>query len=183
MAKTILSGQAEVIRELKKYEPDLYKQLKQKLTTSLNPIIKPIQSDINNEVQNTLRAVMPGMFHNGRSAWSGATLSTRVSTNPKSLIFINAQGKSGKVGFNYAELAGIQRRKPRPVSRTYTKNGQTMRHRVNGQGIAFNDKLRREFGKPGRFAWIRVLKRKPAIERQVLMVADSFNISLNRRIG
>lgn len=183
MAKSTIEGSAAAIRELKKYEPELYKALRQDLNSELNPVIKPIQSEINAEVTNSIRNTMPGMFHNGRSSWSGATLSSRVSTNPKSLIFINAQGRSGKVGFNYAELAGIERRRPRPMSRSYVKNGQTVRHRVNGQGLAFNAKLGREFGKPGRFAWIRVLRRKPAIELKVLTVANKYNLKLNRRLG
>lgn len=183
MAKSVLTGSAEAIRELKKYEPELYKELRKKLNSDLNPIIKPIQGDINTEITNSLRASMPGLFHNGRSAWTGANMTSRVSTNPRNLISITASGRRGKVGFNYAELAGIMRRKPRPISREYVKNGRTMRHRVNGQGVAFNDKLLREFGKPGRFAWIRVLKQKPAIEKKVERIADSYGIALSRRLG
>jgi hypothetical protein len=110
-------------------------------------------------------------------------MTTRVSTNPKNLISITAAGKSGKVGFNYAELAGIQRRRPRPMSRPYQKNGETVQHRVNGQGIAFNAKLMRDFGKPGRFAWINVLRRKPEIEQKVSAIANTFGIALSRRIN
>jgi hypothetical protein len=183
MAKSILTGSSEVIRELRKYEPGLYKELRKSLNSELNPIIKPIQTEINSDVGNQLRSAMPGMFHSGRSSWSGANLSSRVSTNPKNLISITASGKSGRVGFNYAELAGIQRRKPRPLSRPYQRNGQTVRHRVNGQGLAFNEKLMREFGKPGRFAWIRVLRRKPEIEQRVLGIADRFGIALSRRLN
>lgn len=183
MARSQLTGGAEAIRELKKYSPELYKQLRKNLNSELNPIIKPIQGEINSEVSNAIRTVMPGMFHNGRSAWNGANISARVSTNPKSLISIVATGRVSKFGFDYAELAGIQRRKPRPLSRTYTKDGVTMRHRVNGQGYAFNRKLKQEFGKPGRFAWIRVLRRKPQIEVKVIRIADQYNISLNRKLG
>jgi hypothetical protein len=183
MAKSILTGSSEAIRELKKYEPGLYKELRKSLNSQLNPIIKPIQSEINSDVTNAVRSALPGMFHNGRSSWSGATLTSRVSTNPKNLISITAAGRTGKVGFNYAELAGIQRRKPRAMSRTYTKNGETVSHRVNGQGLALNAKLRAEFGKPGRFAWIRVLRQKPAIEKRITGVADKFGIALSRRIN
>lgn len=183
MARSKLSGSAEAIRELRKYEPELYKEFRKKLNTELNPIIKPIQGQINSEITATIQSVMPGLFHNGRSSWTGATLSTRVTSNPKQLIFINAAGRLGKVGFNYAELAGIQRRKPRPLSREYTKNGRIMRHRVNGQGLAFNAKLQREFGKPGRFAWIRVVKQKPEIENKMLGIADQYNIKVNRRLA
>ena len=183
MARSTLQGSAEAIRELRKYEPELYKQMRKDLISLVNPLIKPIESQINSEITNEIKSKMPGMFHNGRSAWSGAILSARVTGKPKELIFINAAGRSNKVGFNYAELAGIERRKPRPVSREYVKNGRTMRHRVNGQGLAFNEKLGRTFGKPGRFAFIRVVKQTPDIERKVLIVADRYNLRVNRRLG
>jgi len=183
MARSTLQGSAEVIRELKKYEPELFKELRKSIKSELNPIIKPIQGQINSEVTNALRSTMPGMFHSGRSAWSGATLDARLTTKPKELVFINATGRTGKVGFNYAELAGIERRKPRPLSREYVRNGVTRRHRVNGQGLAFNAKLAREFGKPGRFAFIRVVKQTPAIELKVLRITDKYNVRVNRRLG
>ena len=183
MARSQLTGGAEAIRELKKYSPELYKQLRKDLNSDLNPVIKPIQGEINSEVTTAMRDKMKGMFHSGRSAWTGANISARISTNPKSLITIVATGRTSKFGFDYAELAGIQRRKPRPTSRSYTKNGVTMTHAVNGQGYAFNNKLRQEFGKPGRFAWIRILRRKPIIERKVLDIAEKYNITLNRKLG
>lgn len=183
MARSTLQGSAEVIRELRKYEPELFKELRKNIKSELNPIIKPIQGEINSEVTNAIRSAMPGMFHSGRSAWTDATLDARLTTKPKELVFINAAGRVGKVGFNYAELAGIERRKPRPQSREYVKNGRTMRHRVNGQGLAFNAKLAREFGKPGRFAFIRVVKQTPAIERKVSRIADKYNLKVNRRLG
>lgn len=183
MARSMLTGSAEAIKELRKYESELFKQFRKDLTSQLSPIIKPIQGQINSQVTNELKAEMPGMFHNGRSSWSGVNISTRVSTKPKELIYINAAGRLGKVGFNYAELAGIQRRKPRPISREYVKNGRTMRHRVNGQGLEFNDKLNRTFGKTGRFAFIRVVKQTPAVERKVLFVTEKYNLKVNRRLG
>ena len=183
MARSTLTGSAEAIKELRKYEPELYKQFRKDLNSQLNPIIKPIQGQINSQVTNELKAEMPRMFHNGRSSWSGVNISSRVTSKPKELILINAAGRAGKVGFNYAELAGIQRRKPRPQSREYIKNGKTMRHAINGQGLEFNDKLRRTFGKPGRFAFIRVVKQTPAIERKVLFITEKYNLKVNRRLG
>lgn len=183
MARSKLSGSAEAIRELRRYEPGLYKEFAKKLKSELRSIVQPVQSQINSEITSALKSSMPGMFHNGRSSWSGATLSTRVTSKPKELIFINATGRVGKVGFNYAELAGIERRRPRPISRPYTKNGRTMQHRVNGQGLAFNAKLQREFGKPGRFAWSKVIKQKPEIENKVLHITNLYNIKVTRRLG
>ena len=191
MARSGLSGSAETIRILKELEPDLFKELKKKLTSEINPVIKPIQSEINSqvtqEIRNTMRSSSrssseSGMFHNGRSAWSGANLTTRVATRPKELVFINATGRKGQFGFDYAELAGIRRRPARRQSRSYTVNGQARRHAVNGQGDAFISKLNKEFGKPGRFAWIRVLRRKPQIEEKTQAITDAFGIKVSRRL-
>lgn len=178
-----LTGSSEAIKELRKYEPNLYKEFRAKLKSELNPIIKPVQSDINSQVTTELQSTMPGMFHGGRSAWTGANINVSVTSNPKNLISIIGSGRSSKVGFNYAELAGIERRPPRSLSRAYTINGEPRRHRVNGQGLAFNDKLRREFGKPGRFMWIRIVKQKNRIENGVEQVAESYNVKVNRRLA
>ena len=182
MAKSGLSGSSETIKFLKEFEPDLFKEVRKKVNSELKPVLNPIQSEING-MTNEMQSKMPGMFHNGRSSWSGANITARVSTRPRDLIFINATGKQGKVGYNYAELAGIRRRPPRARSKAYTINGQSRTHAVNGQGDAMIDKLQREFGKPGRFAWIRVLKRKPEVERKVQNIADEFGIKLSRRLA
>ena len=191
MAKSGLSGSSEAMRMLKEFEPGLYKELGKQLRTQLNPIIKPIQSEINssvtqevfNAMQSSNRPGKSGMFHNGRSSWTGANITARVGVKPSDLITVTATGRNRSFGFDYAELAGIQRRPPRATSKSYTRNGESRRHRVNGQGLAFNEKLGREFGKPGRFAWIRVLRRKPEIEAKVENIADTFGVKLSRRLA
>ena len=182
MAKSGLSGSSEAMRILKELEPGLYKELGKQLRSELNPIIKPIESQINSQVSREVFTAMPGMFHQGRSSWNGARLTARVSVNPKDLITVTATGRSSAFGFDYAELAGIRRRPARRKSRTYTKNGRATSHAVNGQGDAFISKLNTEFGKPGRFAWIRVLRRKPEIENKVEQIADFFGVKLSRRL-
>jgi hypothetical protein len=190
MAKSGMHGSAEAVQLLKTLEPELFKEVRKRMNSELKPILNPIKSEINSQVTNEIRTKMvgrnrseSGMFHNGRSAWSGVNITPRVSTRPKDLIFINATGRTSQFGFDYAELAGIRRRPPRPVSKTYTRNGESRTHRVNGQGDAFIRKLQKEFGKPGRFAWIRVLRRKPEIEQKVQGVADEFGIKLSRRLA
>lgn len=189
MAKSGLSGSSEAIKVLKQLEPDLFKEIRKKVNSELRPVLNPIKAEVNG-MTSEIRSKMvgrnrseSGMFHNGRSAWSGANITARVSTRPRDLIFINATGVKGQVGFDYAELAGIRRRPPRARSKAYTLNGQTRTHAIRGQGDAFIDKLQREFGKPGRFAWIRVLRRKPEIEKKVQDIADEFGIKLSRRLG
>jgi len=39
------------------------------------------------------------------------------------------------------------------------------------------------FGKPGRFLWQRVLKRKPEIEAKVSKIAEEFGIQISRKLN
>jgi len=82
-------------------------------------------------------------------------------------------------GLIYAELAGIERRPPRAVSKGWGSSSVGYHsYTYNGQGKAFNKKLGSMFGKPGRFLFKRVLRRKPEIEAKVKKVAEQFGIKL-----
>jgi hypothetical protein len=177
-------GAREVLQELRQYEPELFKELKKNMRTDINPIIKPIESQINSAVTSQLRGVRKaGMFHDGRSRWDGVTLSTRVGTGLKQLVWIQGKGKSSSVGFEYAELAGIRRRPPRPVSKGWNETGIGWRsYIVNGQGDAFIRMLS-SFGKPGRFLWKRVITRRREIEGKVLDIAENYNVKVNRKLS
>ena len=182
-----LDGSSEVFRMIKTYEKDLYKELGKNLQTQLRPVLGPIQGQINGAVTGQLKSRRgTGMFHDGRSAWAGATIKVKTSINPKNLIFIEGTGGNNgmqkQVGFEYAELAGIGRRPPRAVSKGWNSTGTGYHSYIqNGQGAGFVNMLSR-YGKPGRFLWKRVLKRKPEIEDKVEKLADSLNIKINRRI-
>lgn len=187
---TKLHGSAEVIRELRDYEKSLYREFGKKLTTSVKPVLTPIQNKINGQVTSKLKSISPnGMFHNGRSAWSGVNVSIKRSARPKDLVFIEGKGRKGKgeayvqAGFEYAELAGIRRRPPRPISKGWGKTGVGYRSYIqNGQGDAFIRMLKNNFGKPGRFLWVRVLNRKKIIEAKVFNVAEDLNLRISRRL-
>lgn len=188
MRKSGLSGDTEVFKMLRTYDKDLYKELRKSVNSKLAPIVKPIEAEINSSVTSSLKSQMQGMFHDGRSAWSGVKITPKISTRPRDLIFIEGKGRNGgmgmQVGFEYAELAGIERRPPRPVSKGWGSTGVGYHSYIyNGQGKAFNRKLTQAYGRPGRFLWKRVLERKPELEKRVLGVADSLNIRLNRRFG
>ena len=121
MARSGLSGSAETLRMLKTYETDLYKEFRKNVNSQLKPVIAPIEGEINSSVTSSLRNQMKGMFHDGRSAWSGVKVTPKVSLRPRDLLFIEGKGRNAgldtQVGFEYAELAGIERRPPRPVSK------------------------------------------------------------------
>lgn len=188
MARSGLSGSADVIRALKTYESDVYKEFRKSINSELKPILNPIEGQINSEVTSSIRSNLKGMNHNGRTAWSGAKVTARTGMRAKELVFIEGKGRNGgmdvQLGFEYSELAGIERRPPRPVSKGWGSPSVGYHSYIyNGQGKAFNRKLTSVYGKPGRFLFKRVLKRKPEIEDKVLKIAERFNIKLNRRLA
>lgn len=188
MAQTKLDGSAEVFQMLKLYEKDLFKELRKSVTSQLAPQLAPIEAEINSSITNSIRSNMKGMFHNGRSGWAGVKIKARVSTRAKELIFLEGKGGNGgldqQFGFEYAELAGIQRRPPRPRSKGWGETGVGYHSYIyNGQGLVFNRKLTSVYGKPGRFMWIRVLKRRPAIEDKIMGIADNLSVKINRRLS
>lgn len=187
-----LSGSSDVIRMLKTYEKDLFKELGIQLNTQLRPVLGPIEGQINGAVAGQLRSRRnAGMFnHSGRTSWGGADITVKTSQNPKNLIFIEGKGKGSgaysQVGFNYAELAGIPRArsKVRPISKGWneTNAGGYHAYFVRGQGDGFIKMLSR-YGGPGRFLWKRVLNRKPEIEEKVLKIAEGLNLKITRRLN
>jgi len=188
MARSGLSGSAETLRMLKTYESDLYKEFRKGVNSQLKPVIAPIEGEINSSVTSSIRSNMSGMNHNGRTGWSGVKVTPKVSLRPRDLLFIEGKGRNAgldtQVGFEYAELAGIERRPPRAVSKGWGSTSVGYHSYIyNGQGKAFNRKLTQTYGKPGRFLWKRVLKRKPELENKVLNIAENLNIKINRRLA
>ena len=183
MAFLEIKGARETLQALKTYEPELFKELRKEMRGEVTPIIKPIEAQINASVTNQLRSVRKtGMFHDGRSRWEGVTTSVRTGTGAKQLVWIQGKGRSSTVGFEYAELAGIRRRPPRPVSKGWNDTSVGWRsYIVNGQGDAFIRMLS-EFGKPGRFLFSRVIKRRREIEGKVLKVSEKLDLRITRKL-
>jgi hypothetical protein len=88
------------------------------------------------------------------------------------LLSIKLTGGSagrGPLGFDYAELAGVRRRAPKPFSKVYQREGLNQQHRVNGQGDAMIEEVASELnpirGKAGYFAFNEALQKVPVIEQ------------------
>jgi hypothetical protein len=178
-----IKGARQTLQALKTYEPELFKELRKEMRSEINPIIKPIESQINSQITSQLRGVRrSGMFHDGRSRWEGMTATVRAGTGAKQLVWIQGNGKASSVGFEYAELAGIRRRPPRPVSKGWNETGVGYHsYIVNGQGDAFIRMLS-SFGKPGRFLFARVIKRRKEIERSVLKVSEKLDLKITNKL-
>lgn len=189
MQKSKLIGSAETMRELRYYrEKGLQNQFRKSMNSELEPILKPIEGEINSTVTSSLRNRMRGMFHDGRTGWSGVEIKVKTSLRPNDLIFIEGKGRNAgldtQVGFEYAELAGINRRPPRPVSKGWGSNSVGYHSYIYaGQGKVFSERLTQTYGRPGRFLWKRVMNRKKMIEYKVLKVAELYNIKVSRKLA
>ena len=179
-----VEGVAEVTKLLKRFEPDVLKEMRKEFRVELKPIAQEIATSINSQVTPRLQSRDYEMFHNGRTSWNGVRGGTSLlASRTKSIAKLTFTGRSGKVGFDYAELAGIERRPPRARSKGwYSTSVGYHSYTYNGQGKVFNERLEKDFGGPGRFAFVRYLKRRKEVDKKAQKVADRFIKRVNRLI-
>ena len=178
-----VEGVAEVANLLRRFEPDILKELRREFRSDLKPLAENIASRVNSEITPRLQSRDYEMFHNGRTAWGGVSGTTSVtSSSRKTLVKMVFKGTNG-VGFEYAELAGIERRSPRRVSKGwYSTSVGYHSYTYAGQGKVFNDRLEKDFGGPGRFVFVNFLKKRKEIDKKGQKIADDFSQRLNRLI-
>lgn len=169
-------GVKETLKILQQVEPEMYKQLRKDIRSITAPAVSSIK--------NTVPSVAPlsGMVHSGRTGWSGVTVATNITPAQRSraygsttanLVAISSTGRSGQFGFNLADMSGRgsgRGRRPRAVTRPYERNGQTMQHRLNGQGQAMIRNLAKQ---PSRYVY-------PAIESQLPQIISAVGVSLQQ---
>ena len=173
-----------VVRELKQFENTAVRELRSDLKQKLGPIAGQIAGGITREPP------LRGMKHRGKTRWRGVNKPV-VEFSPgrgryggKRLVNIRFTGGARGLGFDYAELAGIRRRPPKPMSKPYQRRDRdgVQQHRIAGQGDAFIQALAEQTGKgPGRFMFLSAVKRRPEL---ILIAVKSLNdaaAKVNRR--
>lgn len=175
--KSSIQGLSETIRFLRKYQPEVLKQLRKDIASEIKPLVTSSVEEVNSAVTSTLKSRDYQMFHNGRTAWNGVKYTPQVTSNKRGIIKLKFTGKGGKLGYDYAELAGIERRPPRARSKGWGISTEGLRsYDYNGQGLTFNARLGRDFGKPGRFMWIRIIKKRRLIDREIGQILKRYGI-------
>lgn len=181
--KSKITGTAEVIRYLRRYQPETLRAMRKDMRTDIRPIAAPIVSEINSTITNQLMSRDYEMFHNGRTQWTGARYTPQVTSNRNGIVKLRFTGKKGGLGFDYAELAGVRRRPPRNRSKGWYSNAEGYHsYDYAGQGDVFINRLNKDFGKPGRFAWIRIIKKRAEIDDKIRNIFDRYNIKLNAKL-
>lgn len=163
-----ITGVREVTRALRNVEPESLKDLKKEIQSEIQPSLKGVRSFIQGAEDRLKQVRNVGVFHNGRTGWSGATvrLSFTPSKHKGSILSIVATGKNKQAGYDIAEIAG-----------RYTE-GSTP------QGKAYVGMLRKTFppGKAGRFAYRAVVSRLPEIRKNVQKILDKYGRKVSIRI-
>lgn len=179
-----LEGVAEAVKDLRALDKEIVNQLRRDIRGAIKPFVPQIQNEIPSE------APIRGMKHTGRTAWNPRTRGN-VSVTPARrrgkdtypLVSITLTGAGKQIGFDYAELAGVRRGKPRPMSKEYMRNGiGPLKHRVTTQGDAFITGIKRASGgnyKAGHFGFrkFRSLRNDMQVVAKaiVMKTADKYN--------
>lgn len=189
MATPKVSGVREAKEILKRIDPEGMKTLQRDFHKNMSSPLGKIskQSQINNR---RLKQELPNMFnHRGRTRNTGADLKASFrpsATYGRSIALITARGRNNQFGFEYAELAGINksmngRRSRKPGSTNRGSRRGDGSYRLNGQGQAFNRILSR-IAKPGRLSYDAAQENRPELEKVALDVLEKMFKKLNEEL-
>lgn len=164
----------------------------------LNELRKELRGKVQPYAQSIANAVpaqspLRGMRHEGVTRWGGKPKASVSFTPGKSrsgnrLLSIKLTGGSagrGPIGFDYAEVAGIRRRAPKPFSKVYERQGLNQQHRVNGQGDAMIEALQRRNpirGKAGYFAFNEALQKYPLLNKIGVLALQKFSLKITHEL-
>jgi hypothetical protein len=173
-------GLDETLRLLRDTEKEVYSDLIKNIKT----LVEPARSNIVTSVP--FLPPLSGMLHRGRTGWTGIEAKTEVTpfglkggAGGRRVVSIGVYGKPG-AGFEIADMAGRKSQVGRVgLSREYTRNGRTMRHRLNGQGTAL---IRNLPNKASRYAYPAVEEKFPVIQAGILAMLDVTAAKINRRL-
>jgi len=189
MAVPKVSGIREAKEILKNVDPEFQRALERDFHKQMSSPLNKVKKDARQNNRQVQRA-LPNMFnHRGRTRNTGADI--KASFRPsaqygRSVALLTARGRNQQVGFEYAELAGINnsqdgRRSRIPgTTRRGSRKGDGS-YRLNGQGKAFNRELNR-LRKPGRLAFDATKKNLPALEKVALGILEKMSERLNEKL-
>jgi hypothetical protein len=165
MLKVDIDGLGATINELKKFEPELFKQMKKEI------VDEPGVATVLTEIKSNVPPVSPlrGMIHNGRTRY--LIPKVRIFQRPRatlgrggrerSLISFEAVSPRNAVGFEILDLVG----------------GGPNANSENAKGML--SKLK---GKASRYVWKGYEKRKDGVSKAVLAIIERYSNKANVRL-
>lgn len=189
-------GLTRAINALALMDKQVKKQFVKDMRTELRGSMNAVKASVPKVSPFAGGGPLDGMTHAGRTRWSPVRMRLNVNPKPrrKGAGFVGVvgwamTGSPGGLGFDYAELAGVRRRPPRPVTKPFsraTKNGRTVEYsRVNNAGDTFIRNVRSRSkgrGRAGHFAYAEFLKQKPAIKRRAIKVIKTYSSATTRKM-
>lgn len=192
--KITVTGIDNVVASLGRMDKNLIKDLRKDMGNAIRPTAAIIKSRVPTQGSTVLSGLDN---HQGRTRWN--PVKTTIKFYPKvrkqgygykPLVGIDITGHPGGLGFDYAELAGASKRKPRPRTKAFTRqlaNGETRTYtRVNNHGDQFIRVLKEAFpmrANAGRFAYRVFRQELPQLEATALRIIETYAAKVNRRIG
>jgi len=182
-------GVKETIREMRKFEPEMLKDLRKNIRQITLPAVSAIKSN------SPKVAPLSGMAGNGRTAYTTPKVNIRITPSAKSfgfgsttsnLVSITATGSGNQVGFDIADMAGRgpgggQYARTRPFIDPRT--GATVRRKINGQGKNLIEVLNQRSKKsPSRYVYGGLEDKLPAIRAEVAKVIGKTMDDFSRRL-
>lgn len=189
MAVPKVSGIRGAKEVLKNIDPQFQKALERDFHKQMASPLQKVSKDSRANNRRVTRE-LPGMSdHRGRTRNTGADLKAAFRPSAqygKSIALITARGRNNQVGFEYAELAGINRSNNGRRSRIpgTTRRGSRKgdgSYLINGQGRAFNQALMR-IRKPGRLAFDATKENLPALEKVAFNILERMSDKLNEKL-
>lgn len=182
-------GVNETIKLMRKFEPEMLKDMRKSIRQIANPAVSAIKSG------SPKVAPLSGMVHNGRSSYSQPKVSVNITPSQRSrgfgsttsnLVAISATG-SGKVyGFDIADMAGRANQAGKyQQTRKFvdSRTGNIVRRRINGQGQNMINVLNSRYGPASRFVYKNLEDKLPAIRAEVAKVLSRTMDDFTRRIN
>lgn len=183
-------GVKETIREMRKVEPEMLKDMRKSIRQISQPAVSAIKSN------SPKVAPLSGMANNGRTGYTTPKVSIQVTPGARSgfgkttanLVAITAKGSGNQYGFEIADMAGRANNDGKYTqTRKFVdpRTGQVVRRRINGQGTNMIKVLnQRSKNPPSRYVYGSIEDKLPAIRREVANVIgrtmDSFTRRLNK---
>lgn len=182
-------GVKETIREMRKFEPEMLKDLRKNIRQITLPAVSAIKSN------SPKVAPLSGMAGNGRTAYTTPKVNIRITPSAKSfgfgsttsnLVSITATGSGNQVGFDIADMAGRgpgggQYARTRPF--VDPRTGATVRRKINGQGKNLIEVLNQRSKKsPSRYVYGELEDKLPAIRAEVAKVIGKTMDDFSRRL-
>jgi hypothetical protein len=172
MLRVDIEGLGETVNRLKKFEPELFNQMKKEIVN------EPGVATVLSQIKSNVPTVSPlqgnskgqgGMLHNGRTRF--VVPKVRVFQRPnatvnraggeRSLIGFEAVSPGDAVGFEILDIVG---RGPKANSR-------------NAQGM-----LEKLEGKASRYVWKGYERRKDGVSRAVLAIIQRYSDKVNVKL-